>query len=219
MIQSSGTAWVHLLRYLILLEGRQKNTLFQSLLYALCTAYIASLVFPAGVSAQTWNGLLWITLAFNAITALAQSFERERSARYAYWSVLVPPGLLYLAKGSINALMATVLTLLNLALFALFIGWPPVESAGFIVHTLIGALGFAAVLTTTSGLSARSGGNWGLMAVLSLPLLIPGLLIGVKGGERLALGAPALEYSLGSLGLALLSSALGYLLFPYLWRD
>jgi heme exporter protein B len=207
------------LHFLLKLELRQRSFVFQSALYALSTAYIASLSFPNGTTAQTWNGLLWITLAFNSITANTHGFDREAGPRYHYLLGLVRPESLFLAKCALSIGIGLSLALLNLFLFSVFLGWPAQNGLGYMIHSIIGAAGFGVLLTTTSALASRTGRNLGLMAVLSLPLLIPSLLIGVRGGERFALGLPAYEYSLGSLGLGLLAGALGYLLFPYLWRD
>ncbi len=219
MTKSSRVAPIHLFRFLIKLEGRQRSFVFQSLVYALSTAYIASLVFPNGANAQTWNGLLWMTLAFNAITASTHSFDREAGPRYFYLLGLVKPETLFLSKWAVAVLASVSLALLNLFLFSVFLGWPAQNALGYTLHSLCGAMGFGALLTTTSALASRTGRNLGLMAVLSLPLLVPSLIVGVRGGERFALGLSAVEYSLGSLGLGLLATALGYLLFPYLWRD
>jgi heme exporter protein B len=60
------------------------------------------------------------------------------------------------------------------------------------------------------------------MAILSIPLLLPAVIIIVKASQ-LALMGMSLQQNLAYLGGLLLLNALvtamGYLLFPYIWRE
>ena len=60
------------------------------------------------------------------------------------------------------------------------------------------------------------------MAILSLPLLLPTLLIAMRASKLALLGTPIAELYpnwAGEILMAGLPLALGGLLFPYLWRS
>ena len=90
------------------------------------------------------------------------------------------------------------------------------------MHLLVGALSLSSVLSMTAGIASRTGNNTALMSVLSFPLLIPALVLGLKGSLLAALDVPLFQsttFLFANLALSALVFALGYLLFPYLWSD
>ena len=92
----------------------------------------------------------------------------------------------------------------------------------------MGTVGFAAILSFMSVLTVRANASTAITAVLSIPLLIP-LIISINELCALALNtelaAKGLSWSLAQQSLLiagtcdLLVLALGYALFPYLWRE
>lgn len=89
------------------------------------------------------------------------------------------------------------------------------------LHILIGSVSLMGVLSLTSAIAAMSGNNVSMMAVLSFPLLIPVLMIGLEGTLQAGLGdslEQAWKFALGNMAMGGLVAALGYLLFPYLWN-
>lgn len=204
------------------LEWRERSGIFNTLLYALATAYIASLALGQSTGAQVWTGLMWFLMLFNAITASSGSFRHEAGHRYAYYQQLVDPAALFLAKWVYNVIYGLLLGVLQFVLLYFFIGSPGGEIFLFLIQIASGALGLMGVLTLTSGIAALSGNNVSLMAILSFPLLIPVLLIGLRGSVLAAIGASwseVLPFVGGNLGMSALAAGMGYLLFPYLWRD
>jgi heme exporter protein B len=204
------------------LEWRERNGLFNTLLYALATSYIASLVFEIGPGVKVWSGLIWFLMLFNSITASSASFRHEAGSRFMYYHQLVEPQQLFLAKWIYNILYGLILILIQYGLLQFFIGAPTEQGVAYLLQLVAGATGLMGVLTLTSAIASLSGNNVSLMAVLSFPLLIPVLLIGLRGTVKAGIDASWSElwpYIGANLGMSALVAALGYLLFPYLWRD
>ena len=112
--------------------------------------------------------------------------------------------------------------MVTILVYSTLIGNPVVEMPLFLGTAVLGASGFAAVLTMVSAIASRTNGNLALMAILSIPLLMPILIIVIKLSS-MAVSGMLLEdptnylIALGSLNIV--TAALGYLLFPYLWHD
>ena len=215
-------SFLWLFRLNLILEFRDKSGLFYALLYALSTAYIASVIFQIKPGVQVWSGVLWFLVLFNAIAVSANAFRQEASTRYTYYYQLVNPAQLFLSRWLFTSLYCIITALFQFALLSFFIGMPITAALAYLVNLLIGALGFASVLSLTSAIAAITGSKVGLMAILSFPLLVPVLIIGLRGAVLAGLGAEwaALQpYVFGNLSMTALIIAMGYLLFPYLWQD
>jgi ABC-type transport system involved in cytochrome c biogenesis permease component len=73
-----------------------------------------------------------------------------------------------------------------------------------------------------SAISSRAGAGFSLTAVLGLPLIIPIILISTRYGSEVLRGVifgDTAHHLLFLAGLTGGIATLGYILFPYLWRD
>ena len=209
----------HLLKLELLLDMRQKHALGGSLLYVVSAVYICQLAMRRIIDVPVWNALFWIILLFVAFNALSRSFQREDAGRQLYVHTLVSPRNVVLAR------MMLLLGLTCLIFYVVLIGDGALQQARmdlFVLAIVLGAAGFASVLTLISAIAARAGSGIGLMAILGFPLVIP-MLLSVMRASKLALDGIGFEasgrYFLGLLAIDLLTAALAWILFPYLWRD
>jgi heme exporter protein B len=115
-----------------------------------------------------------------------------------------------------------VLSIINLIFYSLFIGNMVQDMPMFIVGLLLGSAGFASVMTMISAIASKAGSNSTLMAILSFPILIPLLITIIRFSKNAMDG---LDWSVNYkfliilIALNVLTVALSYLLFPYLWRE
>jgi heme exporter protein B len=88
--------------------------------------------------------------------------------------------------------------------------------------TILGCLGFAATFTMLSAIASKAGNSHLLMSVLSLPIIIPLLLILIKACKR-AIDGLDQDLILKDLGVLVLFNilivALAYILFPSVWKE
>jgi heme exporter protein B len=85
-----------------------------------------------------------------------------------------------------------------------------------------GALGLSTSLGLTSALAWKAKGGSGMVAILGMPIIIPLLISAIGYSEGVVNGMTWLavdRFAYAILVLILLSASLGYLLFPYIWRD
>lgn len=207
------------------LELRQKHALAGVLLYVLATVFVCYLGFEQIESAKTWGALLWVTGVFTAFNAMQKTFVSETAGTHLYMYTLANPRAIILAKAIYNALLIAVLNLLSVFFFMVFFGtaaFADADMAQFITGLLLGSTGLGFALTFVAGIAFRSGAGIGLVAILGFPVIIP-LLITIVRQTTLALeGASVDANSLNVVVLIVLnvvSFALSYILFPYLWRE
>lgn len=210
-----------LIRKDLLIEWRQKHTLFGVLLYVGSTVFVVYLM-NGQPQSKVWNALFWITQLFVAVNAVAKSFLQESPERFRYYYTLVRPATFLLAKMVYSITLLLVMSLASLLLFFLFLGMPLQQVGLFTAITAIGSISLSAIFTFLSAIAARAQQNAALMAILGFPLATPILMI----LSNLALKAIAPVYQPDwwllagvLLLLDLLIVILGVILFPFLWQE
>ncbi len=213
---------VNLIGKEFILEFRTKYALGAILLYAVSTVFICYLSFGTIDNKTTWNALFWIIELFAATNAVSKSFAGESKEVQLYTYTLASPGAVILSKIIYNIVLTIVLTLVTVLVYTILIGNPVVDMVLFIETAILGSAGFASVLTMVSAIASRTNGNLALMAILSIPLLIPILIIVIKL-SLIAVSGMQLQDPTGFLvalaGLNVVTAALAYILFPYLWHE
>ena len=210
-----------LLKKDVLLEWRQKHTLFGVLLYAGSTVFVIYTM-AGRPDAAMWNVLFWMTQLFIAVNSVAKSFLGEPQERFRYYYTLVKPATFLSAKFIYSILLMLLMGTLALGLFALLLGTPLEQAGLFVIVAITGAISLSSIFTFLSAIAARAGQNATLMAILGFPLITPILMI----LSRLALKAISPVYQAGwwKLGLTLLGTdalviVVGIILFPFLWQE
>src|SRR5262249_14031827 len=132
-----------------------------------------------------------------------------------------PQGII-ISKILYNTLVMLVLSFTGFLFYALVLGNPVQDLKLFIANLLLASIGFSSVLTLISGIASKANNSSTLMAILSMPVLMPMLLMVIKISKN-AIDGLAWSVSMNSiLVLAAINVMLGsisYILFPYLWRS
>ena len=213
--------FISLVKKDLLMEWRQKHTLYGVLLYVGATVFVVYMM-SGQPEARTWNALFWLTQLFVAVNSVAKSFLQEHPNRFRYYFTVVKPTTFLLAKMSYSILLMCIMSMVSLFLYYVMLGWPLEQSGLFIIITLVGSISLSAVFTFLSAIAARTQQNSALMAILGFPLVTPILMI----LSKLAIKALEPVYMPGWWGLALvllsldvLIIVLGVILFPFLWQE
>ena len=210
-----------LLRKEFLLEWRQRYALGGIVLYVVSTVFVVYVSFQT-IKAPVWNALFWIINLFAAVNAVAKSFVQENGKRQLYYYTLAHPTALILSKIVYNTLLLFGLSVLAMATMQVFAGNYLVEPQVFWVAMTLGSLGFGIAFTFISAIAAKANNSGTLMAILSLPFILPILLLLIKLSQ-FALLNHIQHFPYQDFGLLLLLNvimvALAIVLFPYLWRE
>ena len=204
------------------LEWKQRYAFFGMVLYCAATIFISYLAFHQTIDTVTWNALFWIIMLFASVNALAKSFLSENRGRQLYFYTLTSAPVYYLSKLFYGIILMLSLSLISLLVYSALNGFPSPEIFSFILTVIIGSTGLAVTLTMISAIASRSGSQTSLMAILGFPVLIPMLIIIIKLSAKAIDGFSIIssprELILLS-ALIVLTGALSYILFPYIWRE
>ncbi len=202
-------------------EWRQRYALNGILLQVLSSVFIVYLSVKM-LNNPTWNGVFWIVMLFVSVNAIAKSFIGEGKGRNLYYHAIVKPQNLLLAKFIYNALLNLLLAIICLITYGTLLGNPVQNMPLYAAATLLGCIGFAATFTMLSAIASKAGNSNLLMPVLSLPIIIPLLLILIKACKRAMDGIDAGLIYKDLLVLLVLNAmivALAYMLFPSVWKE
>jgi heme exporter protein B len=216
-----ASAFVSLVKKDLLMEWRQKHTLFGVLLYVGATVFVVYMM-SGQPEARMWNALFWLTQLFVAVNSVAKSFLQESASRFRYYFTIVKPTTFLLAKMVYSIVLMCIMSLVSLLLYYLMLGWPLAQGGLFVAVALTGSISLSAVFTFLSAIAARAQQNSALMAILGFPIVTPVLMI----LSKLAIKALSDVYfpgwwslALVLVGLDVLVIALGLILFPFLWQE
>jgi len=205
----------------LLLEWRQKHTLYGVLLYVGCTVFVLYMMAgqPEG---RVWNALFWVAQLFVTVNSVAKSFIQEGDTRMRYYFTIVSPVRYMISKMLYSIVLMLAVTLVSLLLFRLLLGNPIVHFPRFAGATCLGAAALSLLFTFLSAVAAQARQNAALMAIMGFPVAIPLLLI--LSRLTLVTVAPVLQEGWwGMMGMmaamSLLIIALAVILFPVLWKE
>lgn len=208
------------------MDFKNKSSLSSVLLYSLTIVFVSYYSFKvkiAEVGPIVWNALFWVIILFISINAASKSFQNESNGVDFYLYQLSSPLKILFSKILYNITLLLATGMVCLAFYSLVMGNPVGSALDFTLVFVLGIIAFASILTMVSGIAFKAGNNFTLMAIMSLPLLLPLEMLLIKGSmlaiDGIGWGMPGFDNIILSIsGLILIEISLSYLLFPYLWR-
>ncbi|MCE2503993.1 MAG: heme exporter protein CcmB [Chlorobi bacterium] len=191
---------------------------------AVVVTVVAFSIGPERLNPAITAGLLWICLFFASVTGLSRSFvvEQERGT-ILLLRLTAPSTPVYFGKLLVNMVLALVANGLIVILFLIFI--PDAyggDSGTLLVITFLLSMGLGAALTIVSAIIARASARSLLSTVLSFPIILPLIILGVDLLRRGADGK-GLEVMIEELLLIsayiIVAIAMSYILFDMLWKE
>jgi heme exporter protein B len=222
-----SSSWVNdtatVLRKEALSEVRGKHGVFTTLLFAVMTVTALGVASARGNPTPTLAaGMLWVALLFAAITGLSRTFileeEQGTGDLLRTWS---QPGPVFWGKSLYNFLLLIVVAAVVIPMFVLFLGVRVVDFGLMLSALVFGCAALTAAISLCGALASRSSSRGALAGVISIPVLIPVVMIGV-GAIRVAFGDAGSEgwsSVAGLAGIALVFGSAGPYLFAAVWRQ
>ena len=207
----------------LLLEFRQKATIGGVLVYIIGTVFVSALCFKGKLDKPTWNALFWVITLFTSVTISGKSFFKETGGQALFNFLHYTPQQFIISKIIYNMLVMLCLSFITFFFYVFFIK-NEVENMGlFVVILILASTGLAGVLSLMSAIASKASGNFAIMSILSFPVLLPIILVvihlskqAIDGIEWAGLG---FDFLVILTALNILTIALSFILFPYLWRD
>ncbi len=212
-----------LLKKDILLELRQKHTLYGLILYIASTVFVIYLSFPERPDATTWNSLFWVIQLFICVNAVAKSFLQESRGRMLYFYSIASPVEFIISKIIYNILLMIIMSSISLLLFFFFLTNPVYNAVQFAGIVILGGVSISLVFTLMSAIAAKAQQNAALIAIMGFPIILPQLLLLMKLSKvafaEVFRDGAVLQLAGLIAGLDVLVIAMAVVLFPYLWKD
>ena len=187
-------------------------------------AAISFVVFKVFGSLQgpTKMGLFWVIYCFTCINIIGSSFSNQSARRKLIYFQLYDPVQLLLAKIIFNFVKVMLAGYILSLLLTLFSGEALVDPSLFLSCLALSALGITIILCLLSAISAYSDNQNSLVAILSLPLLIPVLLLAMRISlisERFFVDSAVDKYMMMIGGIDLLLLSLSLLFISVIWKS
>ena len=169
-------------------------------------------------------GLIWVIMFFSSMMGLARVFisEEERGTSFLL-HLSVSSGSIYFGKLIYNILLSLLLNTVAVLLFFLFITNMPIELLWvFILSHIFGSVGIAAASTIISAIIAKANTKGALFPVLSFPIILPLIFIGIEAtrisldGINSGRAANDIQLMIAYCGIVI---SLSYILFDLVWKD
>jgi heme exporter protein B len=212
-----------LLKKEFLLEFRQKSTIGGVAVYVIGTIFVSALCFKGQLDKPTWNALFWVITLFTSVTISGKSFLKETGGQALFNFLHYSPQQFIIAKILYNMVFMLCLSFITFFFYAFFIR-NEVENLGlFVIVLSLASMGLAGILSLMSAIAAKAHGNFAIMSILSFPVLMPLILVVIRLSKQAVDGIEwagvGFNFIVILVGLNVLTVALSFLLFPYLWRD
>ncbi len=172
---------------------------------------------------QAQSGLIWIIILFAAMAALQRSFVGEADmGTFDTLRLRFAPATVFAGKLVYNFLFTLMVSVFTLILYLFLMNIQIAVWGVMIVILFLGSLGLASVSTLLASLVAQSSQKGAIFSVLSIPLLIPLILILAKTTQAGFFGitdggiANDLMALFGYCGVTITA---GSLLFDFVWEE
>lgn len=208
----------------VAVEWRTRHGVYAAVLFAVLTVVTLGLATAnTGLSPEGQAGVFWVALIFSAVTGLARGLVLEEEMGTADLLRLAGrPQAVLAGKMLFHCLLLGVTEAVLVPLGVLLLQMKVVDWPLLLAGLAVGSVGLAVCVTLSGALVARADSRGSLVAVLSLPVLIP--LIGMAvmttkaslGAADAALGWRAI---VGMAGWGLATGAAGFRLFEAIWRE
>jgi heme exporter protein B len=206
-----------------LLEFRQKSTIGGVLVYVIGTVFVSALCFKGRLDKPTWNALFWVITLFTSVTISGKSFLKETGGQALFNYLHYSPQQFIIAKIIYNMAFMLCLSSVTFFFYGFFIKNEVENLALFFLILLLASTGLAGILSLMSAIASKANGNFAIMSILSFPVLMPLILVIIRLSKQAVDGIEWAGVSVDLLvvlaALNVLTVALSFLLFPYLWRD
>jgi len=216
---------IAVLRKELLSEFRTRYAISAVLLFVLTT--ITMIVFATSgdiLSPTVAAGILWIVMFFAAMTGLSKTFvsEEERGTSL-YLKLVSGSSAIYFGKLVFNIILSLSLNIVAVLLFFMFIGNITVKSPLiFVLSIFLGSIAVAASTTIISALIAKANSKNALFPVLSFPIILPVIILGIQTtvgsfeGTDFEKVRSDFQMLFAYSGLMCVAS---YFLFDFVWKE
>lgn len=169
------------------------------------------------------SGLVWIIILFAALSSLSRSFVMETERQT--FNLLRLHGRaseVFIGKLSYNFIFALSVNILTFMCYIFLLDIPITDGTALLLTLILGTAGLSAVATLLAAIVSQADRKGAIFSVLSIPLLVPLVLILVRTTKSALIEGLTQNYIndfWALFGFAGVSISAGIILFDYIWED
>jgi heme exporter protein B len=168
--------------------------------------------------------VLWLVIYFASVAGLGQSFIKEEENRTALaLRIYANSSAVFGGKYLFNLMLLAALVIVIIPLYLVLVGLEIECYTLFVSVMALSILGLAGSTTIIAAIISKASIKGVLFAVLSFPLILPLLLMAIKGTQKALIAGAVIADGLPELKVllsyAVVMSVAGFMLFDYVWND
>ncbi|MBL7836476.1 MAG: heme exporter protein CcmB [Bacteroidetes bacterium] len=215
------TTTLELVKFFLREEWKGKHALVSAFLHIFTAVLITYLSLP-GLDKALFSSVFWLVVIFTTIQGISKAFIQMRKGNFFFWQQMCTPIEFLSARLITSICLMLAFTLFAFLVFITMHGQLDGGGLDFLLVTIITGIGISSIFTISSSIASKTDNPGVLLPVLSFPVILPVLLIGIKAGKDAADGLGFNAY-LPELGLLMLMNtliiALGLMLIKFIWKE
>lgn len=175
-----------------------------------------------GIDKALFSSLFWLIVIFTTIQGISKSFLTMNKGHFLYWHQLLSPVEFLITKLIANFLLMFLFTIFSMFIFLVIHGLMVDDIFSFLLIAVVTGTGISSVFTISSSIAAKTDHPGMILPVLTFPLVVPLLLIGVKASKKATDGLgfiTLLPETLILIMMNVLIVILGILLVKFIWKE
>ncbi len=202
-------------------ELKNKYALWSLVLMLVVSVYIVYSI-QKEASNQVWHSLFYVVLIFGVVQNIGRSFLMENKGSLLYYKFLVDSRAIIVSKIAYQFLVNAFFLVVLIVLMNFWLPQRIPHFGEYIFTALLFTLCNSAVFTFNSALALGAKNSSLVALILSLPLLIPSLLVSLKSASKAISPLDIHVYYQDWAVLVLLlcmQMVLSVVLFKYVWEE
>jgi heme exporter protein B len=212
---------LELLKFFLAEEWKGKHAIIGAFLYIFTAVLITFLTLP-GMDKPHFSAIFWIVVIFTTLQGVSKSFIQMRKQDFAFWQQIASPQVFLASKLISSFLLMLVFTLFAYLVFIVMHGTVSPGGNLFVLVTLVCGIGISSIFTISSSIASKTDNPGVLLPVLTFPIILPQVLVGVKAGKK-AIDELGFETVFPDLlvlmAFNILIVSLGLILIKFIWKD
>lgn len=203
-------------------DWKNKTSITSLLLMIFITVFIVYKIVEFTADEKVWHALFYVLIIFGVLQNVSRSFLNEKKGIIFYYAQIVNPKALILAKMSYQITLNTVFLGILYLTFSFLIPHQIEKIGLYLITAWLFSTANCAIFTFNSAVSIGAKNAALLAQILSLPLLIPTLLITISiAAEILSPMNQGIPYQgwMILLSLNVIIVLLGVILYEQIWRE
>ena len=205
-------------------EFRTRYSINAIFMFALVTLTVISFsVGQFSLDNRLKASLLWIVIFFSSMAGLAQIFIKEEESNTSNALKLVADSnVIFIGKFLFNLILILLLEVIIVPLFIIFLDFAISNFIIFLTVLFLSSFGLACSTTIIAAVVAKANVKGALFAVLSFPILLPLLVVAIKGTHLSLLNGnwlSAWNQYIVLFSYAVVMLTVSILLFEFVWEE